>query len=261
MIRRSFSKEDDILVKPRKRQLASSSSRYHDSLLLYWLSRILILSLIACLAYAGRQVLLDSHYFPLSSIKVSGEFKHVDARLISQRVKSYLSQGFFAVNTSALQDELQQLPWVDKVEVKRVWPKSLAIRLTELQAVAHWNGNALLSSQGQVFSPPDASLQSNLPEFIGPISQQLLMLQTYKLLNPLVKPLDLSIDRLYLTDRHAWQLQLNNGIIINLGNQNIAPRLSRFATIYQQLFAEKSAAISYIDMRYSNGIAVKWNNQ
>jgi cell division protein FtsQ len=260
MIPGSFSKDDEILIKPRKRNLASSSSSHHESHLLHWLSRLLLLSLLVCLGYAGREILLNPDYFPLNSIKVSGEFKHINAAAVSAQVKPYLQQGFFGVNTSALQDELQQLPWVDKVVVKRVWPQSVAISMSELRPVAHWNGNALLSGQGQVFTPPDANAQGNLPYFIGPLSQQVLMLQTYGQLNPLVKSLNLSIKQLYLTDRHAWQLQLDNGIIVNLGNQNMATRLSRFTTIYKQLFADKAAAIAYIDMRYSNGIAVKWKN-
>jgi len=263
MIPGSYSKEEE-LIKPEKRHRvmqASHPGAYKDSPYLQWLSRLLLLALIACIGYAGWGIVLNPKYFPLNKIKVSAEFHHVNPATVQQLVSPYLQQGFFGANIAALQDELQQLPWVDSVSVGRSWPKALSIALVEHQPLAHWNGNGLLNNHGQVFTPPNANAQRNLPYFVGPLGQQILMLKTYQSLAQLLKPLALSINQLYLTDRHAWQLQLSNGIIVNLGNQDIINRLKRFTTIYQELFAERAPAIANIDMRYANGIAVKWNQK
>ncbi len=263
MIPGSYSKDDE-LIKPHKRHKAaqaSSSKTYQEISYLRWLSRFLLLALLGCIGYAGWGVLLNPSYFPLAKIKVSGEFHHINPAAVQQLIAPYLQQGFFGINTTALQGELQQLPWVNKVTVQRSWPKALSISLVEHQPIAHWNGNALVNSQGQVFTPPDVKAEQNIPYFVGPLGQQILMLKTYQSLMPLLQTLSLSIKQLYLTDRHAWQLQLSNGIIVNLGNQDILARLKRFATLYQKLFAERAAKVDYIDMRYSNGIAVKWQDR
>ncbi|MDF2867919.1 MAG: ftsQ [Gammaproteobacteria bacterium] len=262
MIPGSYSKDDE-LVQPRKRHKvaqASSPDTYLEIPYLRWLSRFLLLTLLGCIGYAGWGALLNPSYFPLAKIKVSGEFHHINPTAIQQLMAPYLQQGFFGVNTTALQDELQQLPWVNRVSIGRSWPKALSVTLVEHQPIAHWNGNALVNNQGQVFTPPNVNAEQNIPYFVGPLGQQILMLKTYQNLNPLLQALSLSIKQLYLTDRHAWQLQLSNGIIVNLGSQDILDRLKRFITIYQRLFAARATEVDYIDMRYSNGIAVKWNN-
>jgi cell division protein FtsQ len=263
MIPGSYSK-DEALVKPHKRRKgaqASSPDTYQDIPFLRWISRLLIFALLSSISYAGWGVLLNPQYFPLTKIKISGEFHHINAATVQKLVVPYLQQGFFGVNTTALQDELQQIPWVSTVAVERSWPNALRITIAEHQPMAHWNGNALVNTQGQVFSPADANAQQSLPYFVGPLGQQILMLKTYQSLNAGLQPLSLTIKQLYLTDRHAWQLQLNNGIIVNIGNQDILVRLKRFTTIYQKLFAERADNVAYVDMRYSNGIAVKWKDE
>lgn len=253
--------DKDELVKHSKRHKAAQASSlgsYQKNSYLTWLSRFLLLALLACIGYAGREVLFNPGYFPLTQIKVNGEFHHLNPMFIQRLVTPYLQQGFFGVSTTSLQDELQQLPWINKVAVTRHWPAELEVTIFEQQPRAHWNGNALVTGQGEVFTPADANAQQNLPYFTGPLGKQVLMLKTYEDLQQLLQPLSLTIKQLYLTDRHAWQLQLGNGIIVNLGNQDVVARLKRFAQTYQQIFAENANKINYIDMRYSNGMAVKW---
>jgi cell division protein FtsQ len=57
--------------------------------------------------------------------------------------------------------------------------------------------------------------------------------------------------------RRAWQIRLDDGMVIELGRDNIDTRLVSFVTAYGQSLAQMQPAPAYVDLRYSNGFAVK----
>lgn len=261
MIPGSYTKDKMSIRTSKRRRLKPGSGiagYAGSSIYLQWLSRALLFALVVCFVYAGREIMLSPNYFPLTKIKINGEFQHIQPATIQRLVTPSLQRGFWGVNTSSLQEEIQQMPWVDKVSVSRSWPQALTISLKEQQPVAHWNGDGLVSQKGQVFTPPAANKQSGLPFLTGPLGRQLLMLSTYHDLAQLLRPLGLKVHQLYLTDRNAWQIQLSNGIIVNAGNKDVVLKMKKFATVYEQLFAARADNIAYVDVRYNNGIAVKW---
>jgi cell division protein FtsQ len=69
----------------------------------------------------------------------------------------------------------------------------------------------------------------------------------------------LTLNGLRLDDRGAWEIELNNGVILRLGRRDIEERMERFLKSGSSLVSSRSPEISYIDMRYSNGFAVGWH--
>ena len=67
----------------------------------------------------------------------------------------------------------------------------------------------------------------------------------------------LAIGELSLSERFAWQLQLTNGIELNLGRQEFMDRLQRFVDVYP-LLSKQDKLIHYVDLRYDTGFAVGW---
>jgi cell division protein FtsQ len=43
-----------------------------------------------------------------------------------------------------------------------------------------------------------------------------------------------------------------------VGRERVTERLARFIQIYRQGLAEHEAQIEQVDIRYTNGVAVKW---
>jgi cell division protein FtsQ len=67
----------------------------------------------------------------------------------------------------------------------------------------------------------------------------------------------LTVKNLVLSERFAWQVQLNNGIKLNLGRQEFINRLQRFINLYP-LLQQDERDINYVDLRYDTGMAVGW---
>ena len=70
--------------------------------------------------------------------------------------------------------------WVDKVEVKRVWPDAIDIRVGEKTAFARWGENSLITEQGVIFSPRNIDQFLMLPKVSGPERQEQKVLEIMK---------------------------------------------------------------------------------
>ena len=60
-----------------------------------------------------------------------------------------------------------------------------------------------------------------------------------------------------VTPRRAWQVRADNGLTIELGREDIEPRLERFVGAYARTVGRLQRRIDHVDLRYSNGFAVR----
>ena len=84
------------------------------------------------------------------------------------------------------------------------------------------------------------------------------LINGYREASAVLKQIGLTVSRLVQDERLGWQLTCGNGVEINLGRKLIKERLQRLVNIYPQVLAERGAEIKAVDLRYSNGFAVRW---
>jgi cell division protein FtsQ len=217
-----------------------------------------VVLVLAASAVWGVAELRDSNTLPLRSVHLKGEFIHVTEQELREVVASSKLAGFFSSDLEGLTSRLRNMPWVELVAVRRVWPDTLHITVIEQQAVAYWNDNALLNSAGQTFSPARETYPHGLPQFNGPQGTEMQILERYMSMREILQAQGRDIDELILDARRAWQLKLDNGISLALGRTDGQQRLQRFTRAYANLLNEKQEIISTVDLRYTNGFAVRW---
>ncbi len=66
--------------------------------------------------------------------------------------------------------------------------------------------------------------------------------------------------RLVVTDRRAWQMTLDNGIELRFGRGDVDALLDRFARVYLRVLSASATRIAAVDLRYTNGFAVRWKD-
>lgn len=219
-----------------------------------------LIMLLLSLLFWGGQKLFDPNFLPLRAVRIEGNYSHVDKKLLQKTTLSFARKGFLGVSTSVLKERLEALPWVHSANIWRVWPDTLHIHLEEQQVIARWGQSDLLNTKGELFHVAPKAIPKGLPILEGPNGQQKITLQYYRDMSRLLTPLGLQITVLSLTARHAWQLRLNNGMLVILGRDEPLVRLARFVKVYRQLFAIHDKTVEYVDLRYSHGLAVKWSS-
>ncbi len=209
----------------------------------------LVLVLIGAVGYVLR---LPA--FALRTVQLDTIPQRVGQAQLEGAVRDSLRGTFFTVNLDQARQAFEKLPWVRSVSVRRHFPWQLDVSLEEHTALARWNGKALVNTEGEVFVAKDEEI---LPEFSGPEGAAAEMAQRYARFNEVLAPLGLGIARVTVSSRYAWQLRLKDGVVLELGREQIEERLERFAAAYPQYIAAMKTPAKLVDLRYRNGFAAR----
>jgi cell division protein FtsQ len=191
-------------------------------------------------------------WLPIRRIEVSGAV-HAETRQGIRPVVAKLPGGLFSVDLVAARQGFESLPWVRTATVRRVWPDALAVTLDEHIPSAAWNDLAVLDVYGDAF--PVRPWKS-LPRIYAPEGMEKEVAQRYGEFAAALAAGGWHIAGIRVDARHAWQLTLSDGPIIELGRDRLAERLQRFSVFYP-LAAARLAGIRRVDMRYPNGFAAQ----
>lgn len=220
---------------------------------------------LAALAFSvvALVALLRSELFPVRELVVQGPLARTERAEIEGAVRDRIAGNFFAASPVEVRRSLEQLPWVRRVEVRRLWPDRLEARIEEHVALARWGeGNddpqlhALVNTYGERFS---GRTDEKLPVFIAPAGTEVELARRYASFSRLLEPLGMPLDRVVLTPRLAWQLRLASGLQLMLGRDGgqAEDRLARFVDVYGRTLGRLARHHDYVDLRYPNGFALR----
>jgi cell division protein FtsQ len=191
---------------------------------------VLIMMLVSIVTLA-KYGLSDPYRFPLEVVEVKGDFRYLDK---------------------------QELQGVYKASVKRVWPATLRIQIEEQLAVAQWGEQGYLNKKGEPFFPTQLNPVLKLPVLAGPEGHELKVLENYHRVTKTLAPLGITVAGVELDSRRAWHLQVSEGVLLELGRTDTRKRLQRFINAYPAVFAGRIEHLKRVDLRYSNGFSVDW---
>jgi cell division protein FtsQ len=192
--------------------------------------------------------------FPLREIRVIGDVAHVTNEQVAAVTARELRGNFFTVDLAQAREAFEKLPWVRTVNVRRQWPDRLEVAVEEHQPLARWGSTALVNAHGEVF---EAAISSKLPVFFGPEGTAVEVVARYAEFDRLLAPIGRKVVLITLSARRAWQLRLDDGMVLQLGRENLEARLAGFVSAYPRTVARLPQPPSHVDLRYSNGFAVR----
>ncbi len=202
--------------------------------------------------YGALHYVLRRPEFSLRAVQLIAAPYRVDTAKIEAVVRNELRGNFFTVDLESTQHAFERLPWVRKVSVRRHFPWSLEVDMEEHVALAKWNEAGLVNTHGEVFMAEAAQV---LPKFIGQPGAAAEVTQMYREFGEQLAPLKQEVTQISLSPRHAWQLRLGNGMVLELGREQPQQRLARFVAVYPYSLASMRHPVNYVDLRYHNGFA------
>ncbi|MCH1926430.1 cell division protein FtsQ/DivIB [Shewanella sp. C32] len=227
----------------------------------YLISGLSFLSLVLVgLAIAGWKLELllnDAEALPIQAVAVNGERRFTSDEEIRNALRDLMARSFFSADVVEVQHAIEALPWVYQASVRRDWPAKLKVYLEEQVPVAHWNGTQWLNEQGDVFSAPQEPELESLPWLSGPDERGLDVLTAYKQMEELLRINSFHLQKLHLSPRLAWEAELGNGIVLDLGREDKMSRIQRFINVYPEIL-KQDKSVARVDLRYDTGLAVGW---
>ena len=203
--------------------------------------------------YGAVRYVLRLPVFPLRTVELAAAPQHVSAEQLEKVVHRRISGNFFSVDLEQTRQAFEELSWVRKAGVRRKFPWGLEVEMEEQVPLATWNGRELVNTYGEVF---DGIVERPLPAFIGQPDTSVYVAQMYGELNAMLQPVQRRIVQISLTPRYAWQVKLDNGIVLKLGREEMQQRLARFVAVYPYSLATMARPVKQVDLRYRNGFAV-----
>lgn len=255
---------------------------WHNVRLLNSIANALFGLAFLLIAWAGVKLVVESPLFLLRSIRIEGELAHVSRAEVVKALDGRLAGTFFNMDLDAVRVLFETIPWVRRAQVRRMWPDRLEVRMEEHVPMARWGHageNRMVNSHGEVFTAPlrpeagDGRRLTALPQLAGPAGTAAEVLRRHAAFAAALAPLELRLDSVMLSPRYSWQLKLSNGLAVQLGRdsgdrsadknaadkggEGVDARFARFVSIYPRTLAPLGRRLSYVDLRYGNGFALR----
>ena len=200
----------------------------------------------------------DPQSLPMRQLQIEGTLRYLSQEELQAQVGPHVRGGFFNVDVVAIQRVAQELDWVDRVSVRRVWPDTLRLHVQEQQPLARWGDGALLNQRGERFDAAGREVPDTLPRLQGPAGREAALLARHQELSALLASAGLQVVRLGQDERRALELTLDTGVRMQLGRTDATARVKRFLRAYPSLVTSREESLQHVDLRYSNGFAVRW---
>ncbi len=253
-------------VRSSRRNGSTGGDGFWDRpVLINLLADLLLLAGGVLLAWAATMALQRLPVFPLRQLVVATPLEQVSRAQIEYTARGALAGNFFSVNLDTAQAAFERMPWVRTATVRRLWPDGIELKLEEHRAAARWTpqeGEArLVNTHGEVFL---ASSREALPVFTGPEGAASRVLARYTEFSDSLDAIGRKPVAVHLSAREAWQIRLDDGVLLELGRDQVRHPLAERVTRLTSNYAAVSEAakghmqtVGTVDMRYPNGFALR----
>lgn len=218
-----------------------------------------IIVLLAGLWFGWQEIKAQgADWMPVRYVRVEGAFQYIARDSVKEVLDTRIQHGFYNADLQSIQASVRALPWADQVQVQRVWPDAIKVRITEQRPVARWGDDSLLNAAGELFRPANIAEFASLPVISGPQGREKNLLDVMIGLQTALQDKALVLTEFIVNERRAWTVKLGSGLEIKLGRNNPLQNIQRLLKTVELLGEDLMVLIAAVDLRYPNGYAVTW---
>ena len=210
--------------------------------------------------------LLRPGRFTIERIHIYGNSVRVDAQTVERTAWLALIGNYFTADLEEIENALVQLPGIYQAAVRRHWPDTLEISITEAGAIALWyaTDGSTLESRDYVNLPPDSNITLQ-PVLRSPTADRHTVIDAFLDLVSSLALLDLEVKKLSIDEAGNWvvvlqsaSLQIPVELEIVVGRGNPVRKVDQFVAVFDSVLQDRLPDIERVDMRYDSGFAVQW---
>lgn len=228
---------------------------------LKYLVLTLLIAGASVLLFQNKDSLAQRMSSPITKVRVENQWQSISEAEVQQIIGKFMGVGYFDFDVQGVRQVLEAHHWIRYASVKKIWPDSVGLQLTEEVAIARWNDSQLLNQYGEIFRPDYIEHLSALPLLTGPNESQAKVMEQYRAVNQLFFQAGLRVTSLAYSERGNWTLVLNDQMQINAGRVDVMNRLARFIDFYSSQSEAAVSTMVAVDLRYENGMAVKHTSE
>ena len=208
----------------------------------------IIISFLICITL----YIFDYFVYPIEEVEITSTSSGYDNETIKDIVHSIHGQDLLSLDLSDIKRKISSDDWIKDVELKKSFPDKLEIIIIPQQPYAIYN-TKILMTDGTVIKTTTPPL--DLPIIIDHTHNSISSLNTMVLTGKLLKKIDLDIKKIEIHNSLIKVFTSTNILISDRDNYEI--NLNRLVVSFPDLQRVFKRDIKSIDMRYSNGFAIK----
>ena len=193
---------------------------------------------------------------PVQQIAITGDMRHVPRDIVEAVLTPRVADGFLLTDLTAIANELERLPWVFDANVRREWPDTIHVHVTEQTPIARWGVMSYINQHGDVFDGETFERYDDLPLLWSEHSEPPALIEQFKLFQMLLTPYGLSVAALTEDRLQQISAELIDGTKVQFGDKDFAKRVRRFVALLESERESVNHSIARIDFRYESGAAV-----
>lgn len=194
--------------------------------------------------------------FAIEDVRVSGN-QHTSEIDILQLLGLDGASSLLELDIASARKALSELPWIESVEVRKVYPGTVEVMLKERQAYAIWQHGSdlsLIERSGSVIAPLRDNKFASLPLFVGRDAETAAAAVEEEFSKwPAIAS---RVKAFVRVAGRRWDVHLDNGIVVKLPEDHIAEALA-LLTRFDQEQQVLSRDIAAIDMRLPDRVTVR----
>ena len=209
----------------------------------------LLLLLLVILTFTFKSGIIS---FPIEEIDIISSDKKYNEKKLNKYIDSIYGNDLLLINIDMIQKNITSDEWISDVEVIKSFPSRLSIRIVQHEPLAVYN-NQIMSKSGILIS--SSRNLDNLPVIVDKQKRPTAAYDT--LLSTLVslKKIDLVVKKIEIY--HSLIKIYTTSIVLISDQTNFKKNIQRLVPSFSDLKNIYGKKITSIDMRYSNGFAIK----
>ena len=208
---------------------------------------IIIFSLLSLILY-----IFDYFVYPIHEVEITSTGSNYDIEKINDIVASIQGQDLLSLDLSDIKRRINSDGWIRDVEIKKSFPDKLEIIIIPQKPYAIYNSKIMMTD-GTVIK--NSLLTLDLPIITDHTHDSLSSMNTMILTDKLLQKIDLDIKQIEIHNSLIKIFTSTNILISDRDNFEI--NLNRLVLSFPDLQKLFENDIKSIDMRYSNGFAIK----
>ncbi len=199
-------------------------------------------------------ILYISDYFvyPIDEVEITSTNSNYDNKKINDIVFLIQGQDLLSLNLNDIKSSIRSDGWIRDVEIKKSFPNKLEIIIIPQEPYAIYNSKIMMTD-GTVIKA--SLLPTDLPIIHDHTYDSLSSMNTMILTDNLLQKIDLDIKKIEIHDSLIKVFTSTNILISDRANYEV--NLNRLVLSFKDLQKLFKSDIKSIDMRYSNGFAIK----
>ncbi|MYJ52746.1 MAG: FtsQ-type POTRA domain-containing protein [Gammaproteobacteria bacterium] len=226
----------------------------------------------------------DNHLF--TEVRINHQYGNRGQDLVREAVLSGLDGNFFSADIERLEEIVSDIPWISSVSIRRQWPSTLIVAIAEINPVVRWYDSEWITYSGEVldippFLAPDE--YAHLPMMSGPQGDEPELLDAFFSWSDKFGAWGLALDSFRVDEGRIWHFELSLGALsksrflsasegetpaaaqatvkMEVDEENAGERIPRFVASLDRYLIDRFEEIRSIDLRYTNGFAIRWKNE